>query len=87
MHRVITNIALFGILVAAPCLEAAPLFEDPFDDKLKDGWSWVREDPQGWKVADGALQIRVQPGNMWGPANNARNVLVASRGVSPQNTK
>ncbi len=76
MNRVIINMVLFGVLVAAPYLKAAPLFEDPFDRELKEGWSWIREDPKGWKVADGVLQIRVQPGNMWGPANDAKNVLV-----------
>jgi hypothetical protein len=36
----------------------------------------VREDPAGWRSTDHGLEIRVQPGNMWGGANDARNVLV-----------
>ena len=44
--------------------------------KLAEGWSWRRENPAGWRIRDGALQIRIEPGNMWGPANDARNVLV-----------
>ena len=56
--------------------QARPVLADEFRDQLVDGWSWVREDPKGWRVKDGELQIRIQPGNMWGGANNARNVLV-----------
>lgn len=52
------------------------LFEDPFDGRLADGWSWVREEPDAWRVRDGALELRVLPGNLWGGANDARNVLV-----------
>ncbi|MBN2476435.1 MAG: hypothetical protein JXB62_17610 [Pirellulales bacterium] len=51
------------------------LFADDFADKLAEGWRWIREDRQAWRLADGALQIRTQPGNMWGGANNAKNLL------------
>jgi regulation of enolase protein 1 (concanavalin A-like superfamily) len=51
-------------------------FSDDFRGRLGEGWSWVREDPAAWRVTDGGLEIRVQPGNMWGGANNAKNVLV-----------
>ena len=44
--------------------------------KLKDGWTWRRENPAGWRIRDNALEIRIEPGNMWGPANDAKNVLV-----------
>jgi regulation of enolase protein 1 (concanavalin A-like superfamily) len=43
------------------------VFQDDFKGKLDASWSWVTES---------ALEVRVQPGNMWGPANNAKNVLV-----------
>ena len=39
-------------------------------------WSWVREHREAWRVTDGGLEVRIEPGNMWGPQNNARNVLV-----------
>jgi len=51
-------------------------FRDEFKGKLDAGWSWVREDPKAWRVTAEGLEVRIQPGNMWGPANNARNVLV-----------
>jgi regulation of enolase protein 1 (concanavalin A-like superfamily) len=51
-------------------------FHDTFRGRLGEGWRWVREDPDGWRMTDHGLEIRVQPGNMWGGANDARNVLV-----------
>ncbi len=32
-----------------------------FDDDL-DGWEWIREDPTGWRVVNGTLRIRSDPG-------------------------
>ena len=52
------------------------LFEDPFEDKVAEGWRWVREDPGAWRMRDNALEIKVQPGNMWGDKNDAKNILV-----------
>lgn len=52
------------------------LFKDEFKGKLAEGWTWVREDPGAWRVTDKGLEVRLQPGNMWGGANNAKNVLV-----------
>src|SRR5687767_11586970 len=46
------------------------------DGKPGEGWTWRRENPAGWRIRDSALEIRVEPGNMWGPQNDARNVLV-----------
>jgi regulation of enolase protein 1 (concanavalin A-like superfamily) len=66
------------ILAAGTFLaQAEPIsFRDSFQSPLKDGWSWIRESPQGWRSTERGLEIRVEPGNMWGPANNARNLLV-----------
>ncbi len=36
----------------------------------------MREDPSAWRITNGLLEVRVQPGNMWGPANDAKNVLL-----------
>ncbi len=51
-------------------------FVEPFRDQLSEGWSWVREDKSAWRIGQTGLEIRLQPGNMWGPPNNARNILV-----------
>jgi regulation of enolase protein 1 (concanavalin A-like superfamily) len=52
------------------------LFRDDFQAKLGEGWSWVREHREAWRLAGRGLEVRIEPGNMWGPANDARNVLV-----------
>ena len=52
-------------------------FRDRFESKLAEGWTWLREDADAWRVGEGGgLEVRVQPGNMWGPANDAKNVLL-----------
>ena len=48
------------------------LFEDRFDGKLDEEWSWLRENPSAWRLREGALEIRVEPG----AANNVKNALV-----------
>lgn len=48
------------------------VFEDNFKGKLADGWSWLREDPQAWRIEDDALEIRVQPGL----AKSVKNALL-----------
>jgi regulation of enolase protein 1 (concanavalin A-like superfamily) len=63
-------------LVPALAEEPDVIFKDDFKGKLADGWTWVREDPKAWRVTDAGLEVRLQPGNMWGPSNNAKNVLV-----------
>ena len=52
------------------------LFADDFKGELKEGWTWVREHPEGWRTSPDGLEILVEPGNMWGGANDAKNVLV-----------
>jgi regulation of enolase protein 1 (concanavalin A-like superfamily) len=71
------------LIVLAPLLAAnvganEVLFQDDFAGKLGDGWSWVREEKAGWRAAERGLELRVLPGNLWGNANNAKNVLVRS---------
>lgn len=54
----------------------AYMFQDNFNGKLGDGWSWRRENPKTWRVRDNALEIRIEPGNMWGPQNDGKNILL-----------
>jgi regulation of enolase protein 1 (concanavalin A-like superfamily) len=54
------------------------LFQDNFKGQLGAGWSWVREHRQAWRVTEHGLEVHIEPGNMWGPENNARNLLVRS---------
>ena len=67
-----------GFLAAARGSADEVVFRDDFRDRLAPGWSWVREEPAAWRIRDGALEFRLLPGNLWGPANDARNVLVRS---------
>lgn len=55
---------------------AQELFYDDFKGKLGVGWSWIREHPGAWRVTDHGLEVRIESGNMWGPQNDARNLLV-----------
>ena len=48
------------------------LFQDDFAGRLGEGWSWIREHRQAWRVAPRGLEVLIEPGNMWGPANDAR---------------
>jgi regulation of enolase protein 1 (concanavalin A-like superfamily) len=65
---------LFATALAAKGEEV--LFQDSFSGKLGPGWSWVREHRGAWRLTERGLEVRVEPGNMWGSANNAKNVLV-----------
>lgn len=67
---------LLGAVLSGASLAAEVLFHEPFAGALKPGWSWVRENPKAWRVATNALEIRIEPGNMWGGENSGKNILV-----------
>lgn len=67
---------LLTFLLAAHAGADEPLCQDTFAGKLSAGWKWVREDAQAWRVTEQGLEIRVLPGNLWGRANDVKNVLV-----------
>jgi len=48
------------------------VFKDSFDTPPDSSWHWLREDAPDWRVQQGALEIRVRPGD----ANTVRNALV-----------
>lgn len=74
MVRVLILFSVAASVVAASAAET--LFVDDFKGGPKPGWSWVREDNTAWRTTDGGLEIRIQRGNMWGPENSGKNVLV-----------
>ena len=76
MHKLTVVLALLSLSVLGRPATDEVLFQDDFEGKLGEGWNWVREDPSAWRIAPAGLEVRVQPGNMWGTANNARNILV-----------
>jgi len=51
--------------------------ENPFGGtSLPQGWTWKRENPEAWRLRKQGLEIKIEPGNMWGARNNAKNVLL-----------
>src|SRR5438034_291701 len=67
-------LVILEIIIASQADEV--LFQDDFKGKLGGGWSWVREHRGAWRVTERGLEVRIEAGNMWGPANDAKNVLV-----------
>jgi len=72
-HSAVTyrNIVLIPIIKGQVSREPI-IFEDRFEGKLAQGWTWLRENPKTWRIRDGGLEIRVQPG----VAHNVKNALV-----------
>lgn len=54
-------IATMLIAAAVSAQESHVLFEDRFDDKLAEGWSWLNDDTSLWRVRNGALELRHLP--------------------------
>jgi regulation of enolase protein 1 (concanavalin A-like superfamily) len=52
------------------------LFEERFDEKLGEGWSWAREDRASWSVDGGVLRLAPLRGSFWGADNTARSLLL-----------
>ena len=64
----------FAFLLAFPLFAYTAgevIFEEPFDKELRDGWSWLREVPDDWRITDEALEIKMEPLQQEG----ARNIL------------
>src|SRR5260370_24375826 len=75
MKALLSTILLHASLAAAVHADEV-LFQDDFKGKLGEGWSWVREHRAAWRTTERGLEGRIEPGNQWGPQNDARNVLV-----------
>lgn len=82
------KLLLLAIAFAALQLSAAekPVFTDGFRGKLQPGWKWLREDTNTWKITAEGLRIKIEPGNMWGPANDGKNVLIRPLPDDPEKT-
>lgn len=84
MKKIILSFLCIYLFGVTPGRADEVVFRDDFKGSLDKSWTWVREDSKGWRVTDRGLEILLQPGNMWGPANNARNVLVRNAPDSTQ---
>ena len=72
-------IAMLAAVFGAAADEAGETklpFRDRFRPRPDASWRWIREDRKSWRVGEGGLEVRIQPGNNWGPPNDAKNVLV-----------
>lgn len=49
---------------------------DRFRNSMRKEWHWLRENKDGWKLTDSGLRVLIEPGNLWGKANDAKNVLL-----------
>jgi regulation of enolase protein 1 (concanavalin A-like superfamily) len=68
--------AVFATLAVLAGCASINLYTDDFRGHLGPGWTILREDPAAWRATPEGLEIRVLPGNMWGPANDAKNTFV-----------
>jgi len=64
--------AVLLLLGGAAAQEPQTVFEDRFEEKLGEGWSWLRENKDAWRIREGALEIRVEPG----AAHSVKNALL-----------
>lgn len=66
------------LLLACPNLlgRSRIIFQDNFSPRLAQGWTWVREEPSAWRIANGALSIHTLSGTLWGATNNVKNLLL-----------
>jgi len=78
MKSRLVRLVLFALPLAVSCAAEEFLFKDDFAGKFGEGWSWVREEKAAWRVTGRGLELRVLRGNLWGSANDAKNVLVRS---------
>src|SRR6266566_455463 len=74
--KALLSIILLHAALAATVHADEVLFQDDFKGKLGEGWSWVREHREAWRASERGLEVRIEPGNQWGPQNDAKNVLV-----------
>ena len=63
------------VLFSANEADRRDLLAESFDGALPANWRWVRESPSEWRIRDGKLAVRSQPGKVWG-GNDAKNILL-----------
>ncbi len=80
MKKLTAVSSFVALTLGATALQASSLlFEEAFEAaSLDSGWSWLREDPAGWKLEYGRLRIRTN-GQLWESKNNQKNVLLRQK--------
>jgi len=72
MRKTLFTFAFLLILPLFVHAQERVIFEESFDEKLKDGWTWLREVPSDWRIKDKALEIKMEP---MPEGNRVRNIL------------
>jgi hypothetical protein len=73
MRNVLLCCVALGMLIGVVSAgEPRVLFEETFDGKLGDGWTWLRENKDAWRIREQGLEICVEPG----VAPTVKNALV-----------
>jgi len=75
------RVSKFSVIVLMVLLGNVPMYggedKNPFaGESLPNGWTWKRENPEAWRLRNQGLEIKIEPGNMWGGSNDAKNVLL-----------
>lgn len=68
--------ASFSIPCSAADDDAKALVKESFTSSPASPWKWIRENPKGWKTGPKGLEVLIEPGNMWGGSNDAKNLLL-----------
>lgn len=79
-HIVLFPVAFLVLAIGSAADEPKCLLEDSFQTKLGDGWTWLRENKEAWRIKDDGLEIRVEPG----VADTVKNALLRK---SPDRSK
>ena len=68
--------------------EESEIFSDNFSGTLAQGWTWVREDPDSWRLSnDDGLVIHTLVGGMWTESQEPpRNILIRGLQSSEEHT-
>jgi hypothetical protein len=79
-RTILTAAVLSTLALGADAPGPKCLFQDPFDRGLHESWTFLRENPDSWRIYRHALEIRVEPGD----AGSVKNALVRP---APDRTK
>ena len=70
------RLTLIILAFAPPLVAEEVVFEDPFTSSLGDGWHWVRENKDAWRIDESGLHLRSMGGALWRTDNSGPNVLL-----------
>jgi len=72
----VTSISVALAEVPTTAASQAEGVRDAMDKTPAPPWEWVRHEPAGARIKNGALELQAMSGSLWGKHNVARNLLV-----------